>query len=167
MALADRRDRRLGQGGLGASRVGRRGLHIPGRQAADEPGDHQRLQRVALGDAGAEQARRKRLRGAAQLRPGHRHPPGGGLDRRIAVAVAATRPRILALGGALVTGAAEELAHLGLHRGLDDQLGTQPGDVLDDLDQPTRAVEQGVDLGTDPLGRGYSLGHGRSPSFVG
>ena len=69
------------------------------------------------------------------------------------IAVPAARPGIRTLGGPLVAGPAQEHLDLGLHRGLDDQPGTQAGDVLDDLRQLTRPVEQGVDLATDPLGR--------------
>ncbi|NBE97246.1 hypothetical protein GUY59_29345 [Nonomuraea sp. K271] len=43
------------------------------------------------------------------------------------------------------------MANLGLDGGLDDQAGTQAGDVLDDLDQITTFGEQGVDLGADGL----------------
>ena len=41
----------------------------PDRQAAHEPGDHQRLQGVGLGHALAEQLRGEPLGGAAQLGP--------------------------------------------------------------------------------------------------
>ncbi|MET7339423.1 hypothetical protein, partial [Nonomuraea sp. NPDC005650] len=66
-------------------------------------------------------------------------------------------------GGALVAGAAEERVHLGFDGGLDDQAGTEPGDVLDQI---TIGGEQGVDLGTDGLDRRYSTGHERGTSFV-
>lgn len=46
-----------------------------------------------------------------------------------------------------------DLVVLGLHRGLEDQLGAEAGDVLDDLDQLTRTVEQGVELGHAAVGR--------------
>jgi hypothetical protein len=53
--------------------------------------------------------------------------------------------------------AAEELGDLSLQRGLQDQPGAQPGDVLDDLAEVTvRVSEQGVDLGTDAVGGRYS-----------
>jgi hypothetical protein len=58
----------------------------------------------------------------------------------------------LGVGRALVAGPAEELGHLGLHRGLDDQSGAQAGDILEDLDQVTVGGEQGIDLGTDAIG---------------
>ena len=73
-----------------------------------------------------------------------------------AVAVAAARPGIRAVGRALVARPTEELGHLGLHRGLDHQPGAQPGDLLQDLDQVTRTVEQGIDLAADPLSGRYS-----------
>src|SRR2546430_12157805 len=41
----------------------------------------------------------------------------------------------------------------------DDQAGAQPGNILDHLAQLTLPVEQGVDLGTDLLGRRYSNRH--------
>jgi hypothetical protein len=63
--LAHPRHRRLRQRRLGAERVGEGGLDIPHRQAAHEPGDHPRLQRVRLGDPDAEQPRGERLGGAA------------------------------------------------------------------------------------------------------
>jgi hypothetical protein len=100
----------------------------------------------------AEQVRGEGLGGAAQLRPRHRDRPGRGLDRRLAVAVATARPGVRAVCCSLVAGPAQEQVDLGLHRGLDDQPGAQPGNVLDDLRQVTRPVEQGVDLATDAIG---------------
>ncbi len=131
--LADPRDRRLRQSRLGAERIGQGVLHVAHRQATHEPGDHQRLQRVGLGDALAEQLRGEPLGRIAQLRPRHGNRPGGGLDRRVAVAVTHPRPRLSAASGPLVAGPAQEHIDLGLHRGLDDQPGTQAGDVLDNL----------------------------------
>ena len=163
---AHRRDRRLAQRRLRAEGIGQRRLHIPGRQSAHEPGNHQRLQRIRPGDALAEQPRAELLGRAAQLRPLNGHRPGGGLDRARAVAVAAADPRIRAVRRALVASATEELAHLGLHRGLDDQLGAQPGDLLKDLDQILRTIKQGIDLTANLLTGRYSNRHGRSPSFV-
>lgn len=116
-------------------------------------GDLAVLQRVGLGDALAEQLARERLGRAAQLRPLDRDRTGGGLDRRVAVAVAAPGTGVWAVRDLLVAGPAQERVDLGLHRRLDDQPGTQARDILDDLGQLTRAVEQGVDLGTDPVGR--------------
>ncbi|MDI5962507.1 hypothetical protein [Streptantibioticus silvisoli] len=49
-------------------------------------------------------------------------------------------------------GATQEGVDLGFHGGLDDQAGTEAGDVLKDLDQVTVAGEQGVDLGADGIG---------------
>ena len=150
--LAHPRDCRLGQRRLGAQRVGQGVLHIAHRQAAHEPGDHQRLQRVGLGDALAEQLRGERLGRAAQLRPLHSDRPGGGLDRRLAEAVTAARPGVWAVRGPLIADPAQEHVDLGLYRSLDDQPRTKTSDVLDDLRQVTRPVEQGVDLATDPVG---------------
>jgi hypothetical protein len=50
---------------LGAQRLGQGGLHVAHRQAAHEPGDDQRLQRVALGHPGAQQPGGERFGGAA------------------------------------------------------------------------------------------------------
>jgi hypothetical protein len=86
----------------------------------------------------------------------------------VAGAVPVTRPRPGIHGGGrpLVAGPAQEGLHLGLQRRLDDQPGTQAGDVLDHLAQLTLPAEQGINLGTDLLGRRYSNRHGRSPSFA-
>ncbi|WP_405393458.1 hypothetical protein [Microbispora hainanensis] len=62
-------------------------------------------------------------------------------------------PAVVGGGGPLVSGAAEEGVHLGFDGGLDDQAGTETGDVFDDLDQVTALGEQGVDLGADGLNR--------------
>jgi len=88
-----------------------------------------------------------------QLRPSDRHRPGGGLDRRRAVPVTRSRPGVLGGGRPLIAGPAQERLHLSFQRGLDDQPGTQARDVLDHLAQLTLPAEQGVDLGTDLLGR--------------
>jgi hypothetical protein len=53
----------------------------------------------------------------------------------------------------LVAVAAQELAHLGFHGGLDDQPHAQPGDLLQDLPQVLLGGEQLVDLGADPFDR--------------
>jgi len=142
----------LAQRGLRAEGVGEGGLHVAHGQAAHKPSDHQRLQRVGLGHPDAEESRREAFGGAAQLRPVDGDRSGGGLDRGRAVAVAGTRAGVLGVGRALVAGPAEELGHLGLHRGLDDQSGAQAGDILEDLDQVTVGGEQGIDLGTDAIG---------------
>jgi hypothetical protein len=81
---------------------------------AHEPGDTQRLQRVALRDAGTQQPGGERLGGSAQLRPRQRHRPGSGLDLDWLVAVAHPRPCLGRLGGALVAASAQELIDLGL-----------------------------------------------------
>jgi hypothetical protein len=147
--LADPGHGRLGQGGLRAERVGQGGLHVAHRQAAHEPGDHQGLQRVGLGDAGTEQPGDELLAGAAKLRPGYAHRPAGGLDRGRAETVTRARLCVRDPGTALVAGPAEELVDLGLHRGLDQQPGTQPGHILDDLGQVPAGTEQRVDLDAD------------------
>ena len=79
--LAHPRHRRLRHRGPLAERLHQGGLHITDRQAAHEPGDHQRLQRVGLGHALPEQLRGEPLGGAAHLRPGQRHRAHGGLHR--------------------------------------------------------------------------------------
>ena len=151
--LADPRDRRLRQRRLGTEGIGEGVLHIADRQPAHEPGDHQRLQRMGLGDTLTEQRTRERLSGAPQLRPRHRDRPRRRLDRRRAEPVAASRPPIRAPAGTLVAGAAQEHLDLSLHSGLDDQPRPQTRDVLDDLRQLTRPVEQSVDLAADLLDR--------------
>lgn len=77
--LADFRDRGFGDRGLIAERFGKGGLDIPDGQAAHERRDHHRLQGVGFRHVLAEQPRRERCGGAAQLRPLQRDPPGGGL----------------------------------------------------------------------------------------
>jgi hypothetical protein len=65
----------------------------------------------------------------------------------VAVAIAGTVT--LAAGVAVP---AEELADLGLQRGLHHQPHTQPGDLLQDLAEVLLGGEQLVDLGADALG---------------
>ena len=72
--LADPRHRRLRQRRLRAEGVGEGVLHVPDRQAADEPGDHQRLQRIRLGDRRPEQLRRERLRWCPAASAARRSP---------------------------------------------------------------------------------------------
>jgi len=163
---ADPRDRRLAQHRLSAERIGQRGLHVPVGQATDVPGDDQRLQRVGLGHPGAEQSRGELLGRPAQLGAGNRDRPGGGLDRCRTEPVPAALAGVLGGGDALVAGAAEELGDLCFDRGLDDQAGTQAGDLLQGLGQVDALGEQGIDLMTDLLGGRYSYGHGRG-SFLG
>ena len=108
-----------------------------------------------------EQPRRERLRGAAQLGPGQRHRPGGGLDGDFPAPVVRAGTRILAGRGPLVTVPAEELSDLGLQRGLHEQPRAEAGDVLQDLPQPLVMSKQLVDVAADALCRGYPLWHGR------
>ena len=65
----------------------------------------------------------------------------------MAVAVPRTRIRI-----PLVAVPAQELADLGVQRGLDHQAHAQPGGLLQRLGQRLAASEQLVDLGADALG---------------
>jgi hypothetical protein len=109
----------------------------------------------------AEQPGRERLGGAAQLRPGQDHRPGGRLDGHLPVPVTRTRPGIVAGRGPLVPVTAEELGDLGLQRGLHQQLCAEPGHVFQDLRQLLVLSEQLVDVAADTVGRGYSLRHGR------
>ena len=113
----------------------------------------------------AEQPGRERLGGAAQLRPGQRHRPGGGLDGHLPVPVTGTRPGILAGRGPLVTVPAEELGDLGFEGGLHQQLRAEPGDLLQDLRQRPVLGEQLIDVAADTVGRRYSVWHGRG-SFL-
>ena len=159
--LADRRDRGLGDRGLIPQRLGQGGFHVADGQAAHERGDHQRLQRVGLGDMAAEQPGRERLAGAAQLRPGQRDRPRGGLDGHLPVPVPRPGPGILASRGPLVTVPAQELRHLGLQRGLHQQLGAEPRHLLQNLRQRTIRGEQLIDVVTDTVSRRYSDRHGR------
>jgi hypothetical protein len=109
----------------------------------------------------AEQAGREHLGGPAQLGPGQLHRPGGRLDGGLPVPVAGTGTGILAGRGTLVAVTAEELGHLGLQRGLHQQLRAEPGNIFQDLRQCPVLTEQVVDPGADTLGRGYSIWHGR------
>ena len=63
------------------------------------------------------------------------------------------------------TGPTDEHLDLGLDRSLDNQPGPEAGDILDDLPDLTRPVEQGVDLATDPVGG--ALGVTQSTGAVG
>jgi hypothetical protein len=147
--LADAADGRLRQRCLGPERLGQRRLDIPDRQATHEPRDDQRLQRAGPSHALAEQPRGERLIGAAQLGTFQRDRPGGGLDRRRGVAIAVPRPDALAAGVAIT---AEELGDFCFQRGLQQQAGAEPGDLLEDLTQILVGGEQLVDLGADALG---------------
>ena len=163
--LADRRHGGLGDRGLITEGLRQGGLHVPDRQATHERGDHQALQRVGLGDVGAEQPGRERLAGAAQLRPRQGHRPGGGLDGHLPVPVPRPGPGIAAGRGALVTVPAEELRHLGLQGGLHQQLRAEPGHLLQHLRQRTILGEQLIDVVADTVSRRHSDRHGRG-SFL-
>ena len=148
--LAHPADSRLGQGRLRSQSVGQAGLHVPDRQAPDEPGDHQRLQRVSATYADAEQPGSERLVGAAQLRPVDLHWPGCGLDRGRAVPIAAPGPDALAVAVALP---AQKLGDLRLDGGLHQQAHPEPGDLLQHFAQLPLGAEQVVYLGADALDR--------------
>ena len=64
-----------------------------------------------------------------------------------------------------VTVPAEELGHLSFQRGLHQQLGTEPGHLLQDLRQRTILGEQLIDVVADTVSRRYSDRHGRG-SFL-
>jgi hypothetical protein len=162
---ADDRDGGLGDRGLVAEGVGQGGLHVADRQATDEGRDHQRFEGIGLGHMAAEQAGGERRGGAAQLRPGQPDRPGGGLDGHLPVPVTRTRPGILGARGPGVPVAAEELGDLGLQGGLHQQLGAEPGHLLQDLRQRPVSSEQLIDVATDTVGRQYSVCHGRG-SFL-
>jgi hypothetical protein len=145
--IADPADGRAAQRCLWAERLSQRRLDVAGRQAADKPGDHQRLQRVGPRHVGAEQSGREPLVGATQLRTGQCDGAAGRLhgDGLVAVAIAGS-----AVGIALVTLPAQERGDLGLQCGLQQQSSAEPGDLLDHLAQVTSRVgEQLVDLGAD------------------
>jgi hypothetical protein len=113
----------------------------------------------------AEQPGRERLTGAPQLRPGQPDRAGGGLDGHFPVPVAGPRPGILASRGPLVTVTAKELGDLGLKSSLHQQLGTEPGHLLQDLRQRTAVSEQLIDVVADTVSRRYLNRHGRG-SFL-
>ena len=158
---ADPRHRRLRHRRLLSKGLHQRRLHIAGRQPAHEPGDHQRLQRVGLGHVRAEQLRGEPLGGAAQLGPGQRHRPRGGLDRGRAIPVAHPRMRVPTGRGPLIAVPPQECGHLGLNRALQQQLRAQLGDPLNRARQILAAGEHLIDLRAQPLGGRYSLRHGR------
>ena len=163
--LADARHGGLGDRGLVAQRLSQRGLDVAHRQAAHKRRDHQRFQRVRLGDMAAEQPGGERLAGAPQLGPGQGHRPGGGLDRHLPVAVAAAWPGVPGQRRAGIAVTAEKLGDFGFQRGLHQQLRAEPGYLLQDLRQRPVLGEQLVDVAMDTLGRGYSMCHGRG-SFL-
>src|SRR4029453_7726504 len=96
--LADLADGRLRQRCLWSQRNRQRAFDIANRQAADEPGDDQRLQRVGAGYAPAKESGGERLARATQLGPCQGDGPGGGLDGQFGVAVAVAGPGGLAAG---------------------------------------------------------------------
>jgi hypothetical protein len=63
--------------------------------------------------------------------------------------MAVPRPDALAAGVAIT---AEELGDCCFQRGLQQQAGAEPGDLLEDLTQILVGGEQLVDLGADALG---------------
>ena len=148
--LAHPADGRLRQGRLGAESTGQAGLHIADRQAPDEPGDHQRLQRVGAAHADTEQPGGERLVGASQLGPVDLHWPGRGLDRGRTVPVAAALADPFAVAVALT---AQKLGDLGLDRGLHQQAHPEAGHLLQHLAQLPLGTEQVVYPGADALDR--------------
>jgi hypothetical protein len=60
----------------------------------------------------------------------------------------------------------QELGHLLLERGLQDQPRTEPGDVLDDLRELLVLTGQLLDLGVDPSVGDTRGDTGVRPSFV-
>jgi hypothetical protein len=125
--LADPRHRRLRQRCFRAQRVGQAGLYVTGRQATDEPGDDQALQRVGAAHPDAEQPGRERLVGASQLGPIDGDRPGGGLHRGRTVPVAAAGADSFAVAVALT---AQKLGDLGLDGGLHQQAHPEAGHLL-------------------------------------
>src|SRR5262245_44440634 len=162
---ADARHGGLGDRGLVAERLGQGRLHVADRQAADERGDHQALQRVCLGDVGAEQPGRERLTGAPQLRPGQGHGPRGGLDGHLPVPVTGAGPGILGARGPGVAVPAKKLSDLRFEGSLHQQLSAEPGHLLQDLRQRPVRGEQLIDVVADTVSRRYSDRHGRG-SFL-
>jgi hypothetical protein len=70
------------------------------------------------------------------------------------------------VGVALVAVAAQERGGLSLQRGLEQQSGAEPGDLLKDVSEVSGGVgEQLVDLGTDAVNGRYSCRHGRGSPF--
>ncbi len=131
-----------------AQRLGRGGLHVAHAQAAHEPGDDQRFQRVGAADALAEQSRGERLGGAAHLRPLQRDGPDGGLDGHLGMAVAIAVAVAVAAGVALT---AQEGGHFGFQGGLKQQAGAESGDVFQVIVEVAVAGEQLVDPSADTL----------------
>ena len=165
--LAHGGDRRLGDRGLVAERVSQGGLHVPDRQAADEGGNHEGLQRIGLGDVRAEQPGGERPGGAAQLGPGQLDRSSGRLDRHLAVAITEAGPGVFGQRGAGIAVPAQELGDPGFEGSLHQQLRAEPGHLLQDLRQRPVLSEQIIDVAADTVGRQYSNRHGcrSSPSM--
>lgn len=71
-----------------------------------------------------------------------------------------------ALRAALVAVPAQELGHLGLEGGLEQEPRRQAGDLLEHMAEVTLGGEQLVNLCADALGGRYSCSHGCRSSFV-
>jgi hypothetical protein len=138
---------------LVAECVGQGRLDVADRQTAHERGDHQRFQGIGLGDVLAEQPGGELGRRAAQLRALQRDRPRNGLHRHRPVAITRSGLGVGDRGGSLVAVPAQELGHLGLQRGLHQQLRPEPGNLLQDLGKLTIGGEQLIDLGADTVGR--------------
>ena len=88
---------------------------------------------MGSGDVLAKQPGGERGGRATQLRPFQRDRAGGRFHRHRPIPVAGTRLSLGCGGSALVAATAEEFGHLGLERGLHQQLSTQAGHLLQDL----------------------------------
>jgi hypothetical protein len=149
--LADPTHRRAAQGGLRPQDLGQGGLDVAVGQAPDPARDHQRLQGVGAGHAGAEQPGAERLVGGAQLRTLQLHAAHRGLHRRRRLPAVTDAGSVL-LGAALVAGPPQELLDLGLQGGLQQQPHGQAGNLFKDRGQVTIGREQLVDLGAGARG---------------
>ena len=158
---ADRRHGRLRglpEPGLFAQR-----LDVAHRQAAHEPADHQRLQRVGpqqpLAVPLREQLRDERDRRLADLRDLDPQLTLPGLQVARAEPVALPRPRLRL---ALIASATQPGIELLLDRPLDDQPSAEPRELAQHLlrviDQPS--TEQLVDLSLYLRRRRYGASHG-------
>jgi hypothetical protein len=122
--LTDPRDGRLRQRRLRAEGLGQGGFDVTNRQAPDEAGDDEGLQGVGPGNAHPEESGDEGLVGAPELRALEGDRARCRLDRGRAVAVAAALPGPLAADVALP---AQELGHLGLEGGLDQETDAPGG----------------------------------------
>ena len=153
---ADGRHGGLGDRGLVAERVGQGGLHVADRQAADEGRDDQDSRALVLvtwlpnrREANASVVPRSFGRASATgpavvLTVTSRYPL-----REPGRASSVSR-------GPGVTVPAQELGDLGFQGGLHQQLGAEPGDLLQDLRQRPVVSEQLIDVATDTVSRRYS-----------